>query len=304
MYLEAPSPTFGAASPEEEGTLLRLRSHRKTTPPMFVSAGPRLCWGGGAGGPGSPAELWRSPSGQPICGGRFVAVARSFLSSQTLSLVGGKKLRCTKNKCDPIACSRPRSGARGSAPGPARLQCGSLTRPCSASRSGQLRSPPGIGMRDTGGGAGRGATLCPSPLGGEETLCLGTAAQSGAAGSSSAVSFANRRPGRGSGVGAGRAARCGHPPPACASNLFLKPVRGAGHGRPLYLGKRRGSYKRRCSRARCLGQGKIGDPSSRKPVPNTKLTQLPRRVHLLLSPCAGSGGFPTSDIGDQRRPRP
>lgn len=112
LCLEAPSPAFGAASPEEEGTLLRLRSHRKTTSPKSAPAGLRLCWGGGTGGPGSPAELGRSPSGQPVCGGRFVAVARSFLSSQTLSLVGGKK-----NFAAPkINVTRVPAAARGAGP--------------------------------------------------------------------------------------------------------------------------------------------------------------------------------------------
>lgn len=178
-FLEAPSPTFGAASPEEEGTLLRRRSHQKTTPSRCAPAGPRLCWGGGEGGPGSSVNLGRSPSGQPICGGRFVAVVRSFLPSQTLSLVGGKKLRCTKNKCDPSARSSPRSwGQRQRArPGPAAARLPHTALPGPGKRPKPRSS--GVAMRDTGGGAERGAKLCPSPLAGEETLSPGTTAQSG-----------------------------------------------------------------------------------------------------------------------------
>lgn len=150
-FLEAPSPTFGAASPEEEGTLIRRRSHQKTTPSRCAPAGPRLCWGGGEGGPGSSVDLGRSPSGQPICGGRFVAVVRSFLPSQTLSLVGGKKLRCTKNKCDPSSRSRPRSwGQRQRArPGPTAARLPHTALPGPGKRPKPRSS--GVVMRDTGG---------------------------------------------------------------------------------------------------------------------------------------------------------
>lgn len=45
------------------------------------------------------------------------------------------------------------------------------------------------------------------------------------------------------------------PPARLVYNLFLKPVRGAGHGGPMHLSKSRSSDKRGCSRAGCLGPG-------------------------------------------------
>lgn len=211
------------------------------------------------------AHLWRSFYGY-----------RPLLPPLATSSPRGKKkkLRCTKNKSDPSARTRPGSrgqGQRWSAPSPRSPGL------APAEKSGVAAAPSG-GLRQRGRdlrGAGRNEIRRPR-----------NAARSGGAGSSlpgragsersarlpafpGAFSFANELPGRPSGPGAGEAAGVGvspaHPlgrfifPPKAPAEWSwarrcpgrLLPQGHEGRGVILNLSEPLGRCKRECSREGC-----------------------------------------------------
>lgn len=72
-------------------------------------------------GPGDTAGLGRNSPAEPISGGRFTAIARSFLPSQPAPC-GGKNFAAPKINLTQVPAPSRGTGARGSAPAPARLE--------------------------------------------------------------------------------------------------------------------------------------------------------------------------------------